>query len=213
MTQPSADPGFPPEAITFYRGLEADNSRSYWQANKDVYTRCVRLPMEALLDALEPEFGPAHLFRPNRDVRFSADKSPYKDHQGAIVGPDTRLGLYVAISADGLVVGGGFRATDAATTRRYREAVAAPASGSALEQMVTELTARGFQIDAAGVPTAPRGYPKDHPRIALLRLKELKLVKGLGTPDWLGTARIVDEVASAWRQIRPVRDWAATQLG
>ncbi len=212
MTQPPAFTGFPADAVAFYRGLQADNSRGYWQAHKDVYVRCVRAPMEALLDALEEEFGPAHLFRPNRDIRFSADKSPYKDHQGAIVGADTRLGLYVAINADGLVVGGGFRAADAATTRRYRQAVAAPASGQQLEALVAELTAGGFQIEAERVATAPRGYPRDHPRIELLRLKELKVIKGLGTAAWLGTPRVVDEVRQAWRQVSPLRDWASTHL-
>ena len=141
MTHKAPFGGFPAAAIAFYEGLEADNTRAYWMANKQTYAESVRAPMEALLDALEDEFGPAHLFRPNRDVRFSADKSPYKDHQGAIAGRDTALGLYVAVSADGLVVGGGFRAADPAMTRRYRLAVDAPDSGLRLAKIVAELRA------------------------------------------------------------------------
>jgi uncharacterized protein (TIGR02453 family) len=212
MTRSTAFGGFPAAAITFYEGLEADNSRDYWLAHKDVYTRSVRAPMEALLGELEQEFGAAHLFRPNRDVRFSADKSPYKDHQGAIVGPDTRIGLYLAISADGLIVGGGFRAPDSATTRRFRQAVDAPDSGLQLQRIVAGLHAKGFQIDAQGVATAPRGYPRDHPRIQLLRLTELKVIKGFGTPRWLATGRVVAEVRDAWREILPLRDWAMSYV-
>lgn len=209
MSAPSGiRPGFPPAAIAFYEGLEADNSRDYFQAHKQTYLDCVRAPMEALLEALEDEFGPAHLFRPHRDVRFSADKSPYKDHQGAIAGPSTALGLYAAISADGLVAGGGFRATDAGVTRRYRQAVDAPDSGQQLQRIVAALTADGFVVEAEAVATAPRGYAKDHPRIELLRYRELKVLKHFGTPRWLGTPDVVGQVRAAWRAVLPLRDWA-----
>src|SRR3954449_7892910 len=70
--------GFPREAFEFYEQLEADNSKSFWQAHKDVYERACRAPMESLFADLEPQCGPAKIFRPYRDVRFSADKSPYK---------------------------------------------------------------------------------------------------------------------------------------
>jgi uncharacterized protein (DUF2461 family) len=77
--------GFPDEGLVFYEGLEADNSKTYWTRSKDVYESCVRGPMQALVEALAGEFGPAKLFRPYRDVRFSNDKTPYKTHQGAVV--------------------------------------------------------------------------------------------------------------------------------
>ncbi|TAL12327.1 MAG: DUF2461 family protein, partial [Frankiales bacterium] len=75
--------GFPEEALVFYEGLEADNTKAYWTDHKALYDRTVKAPMEALLAQLEPEFGPATFFRPYRDVRFSKDKTPYKTHAGA----------------------------------------------------------------------------------------------------------------------------------
>ncbi len=212
MTHKPPFGGFPAAAIAFYEGLEADNSRAYWMANKQTYTEAVRTPMEALLDALEDEFGPAHLFRPNRDVRFSADKSPYKDHQGAVAGRDTTLGLYVGVSADGLVVGGGFRAADSAMTRRYRLAVDAPDSGLTLARIVADLRADGYQLEGDAVATAPRGFARDHPRIELLRFKELRAIKSFGIPTWLSTPRVVDEVRAAWRVVTPLLDWAAAHV-
>ena len=110
--------GFPDAGPAFYEGLEADNSKTYWLAHKAVYESAIREPMLALVDALEGEFGEARLFRPYRDVRFSADKSPYKTHQGAFTGADTAFGYYVQMSADGLALGGGFRATSTAVTAR-----------------------------------------------------------------------------------------------
>src|SRR5215831_1927826 len=63
--------GFPAEAFSFYERLEADNTRDFWNANKHEYQQYVREPMIALADELEDEFGPATVFRPNRDIRFS----------------------------------------------------------------------------------------------------------------------------------------------
>ena len=65
--------GWPSEALEFYEGLTADNSKTYWTAHKAVYESQVLAPMEALLVELEAEFGAGKIFRPYRDVRFSAD--------------------------------------------------------------------------------------------------------------------------------------------
>ena len=99
--------GIPIDAIDFYEDLGADNSRTWWQANKDRYAASVRTPLTSLLEELADEFGTPHLFRPHRDVRFSPDKRPYKDHQGALCLTAPGMGYYVQLSADGLRIGGG----------------------------------------------------------------------------------------------------------
>ena len=70
--------GWSAEAVEFFRGLEADNTKAYWTAHKTFYEASVREPMAELLGELSTEFGPARIARPYRDVRFRADKSPYK---------------------------------------------------------------------------------------------------------------------------------------
>ncbi|GJF06552.1 hypothetical protein PSD17_54990 [Pseudonocardia sp. D17] len=96
--------GFGEGAVEFYDGLLADNSKAYWTDQRAVYESDVREPMLALLAALEPEFGgPGKVFRPYRDVRFSADKTPYKTHCGGYTPP-----YYVQLSADGLMVAAGY---------------------------------------------------------------------------------------------------------
>ena len=94
--------GWPEEALDFYDGLEADNSRTYWLAHKQTYEKCVLEPMTELLAELEPEHGESKIFRPYRDVRFSKDKSPYKTAIGAVIGDG-----YIQLSARGLAVGNG----------------------------------------------------------------------------------------------------------
>src|SRR5690349_4114403 len=94
--------GWPEEALEFYEGLEADNSKAYWTDRKADYEDKVLRPMTELLEELGPEFGESKIFRPYRDVRFSKDKSPYKTNIGAMLG-----GGYIQLSATGLAAGDG----------------------------------------------------------------------------------------------------------
>src|SRR5688500_12264504 len=101
--------GFGPGAVAFYEELAADNSRDWWLAHRDRYEDEIRAPLEHLLADLADEFGEARVFRPNRDVRFSADKSPYKTTAAAAIHTAYQVGssLYIQLSADGLMTGSG----------------------------------------------------------------------------------------------------------
>src|SRR5262249_46036319 len=70
--------GWPEAALDFFEGLEQDNSKAYWTAHKAIYSEAVLGPMAELTEDLSPEFGTVKIFRPYRDIRFSADKSPYR---------------------------------------------------------------------------------------------------------------------------------------
>ena len=85
--------GWPEEALDFYDGLAADNSKTYWTANRPVYDELVLGPMAELVEELAAEFGDTKIFRPYRDVRFSKDKTPYKTHIGAMVGTRVHAAL------------------------------------------------------------------------------------------------------------------------
>jgi len=162
--------GWPPEAVEFYEGLEADNSKSYWTSHKAVYEDAVLRPMQELTELLAPELGEPKIFRPYRDVRFSADKTLYKTHIGATLGGTS----YVQFSADGLGAGAGMWHMEPDELARYRAAVAADGSGAGLDAIVAELEKAGVEIHGHGtLKSAPRGYPPDHPRISLLRHKGL----------------------------------------
>src|SRR5258708_35624192 len=90
--------GWPEECQRFFIGLEFDNSKKYFDAHRTVYEEAVRGPMVALIESLEPEYGPGKVFRPNRDVRFSKDKSPYKTNIAGYAGVGGRGG-YLALDA------------------------------------------------------------------------------------------------------------------
>lgn len=204
--------GFSSDAIEFYSGLAADNRREFWTAHKSVYDTQVRQPMLALLAELEPEFGPGTLFRPHRDTRFSQDKSPYKTYQAAIVGPAPGIGFYVELNADGLLAGGGYHAHDSTQVDRFRKAVDAEDTGSALQAIVATIRDSGLEVEGDQLKTRPRGYAADHPRLELLRYRSLVTVRRFGTPPWLSTPATVDEVRDVWRQVAPLNDWIAANV-
>lgn len=195
--------GWPVEAVEFYEGLEADNSRTYWQEHKAVYEQCVRGPMEELLTALAGDFGSGRIFRPYRDVRFSKDKTPYKTNCAAHL-----PGGYISVSAEGLFVGSGLYRPDPDQLRRYRVAVDDEASGSELDAIVATLRRGGYDVGAHEVlKTTPRGFAKDHPRIDLLRSKGILMSKSWPVGAWLGTAKAKDRVVAGLTAARPLNQW------
>jgi uncharacterized protein (TIGR02453 family) len=202
--------GWPSEALEFYEGLQADNSKTYWQSHKDIYETCVLAPMEVLLADLAPEFGAAKIFRPYRDVRFSADKSPYKTAIGATL----EKGGYVQFSANGLGVGCGRYVLGGADLDRYRKAVDDDRSGSALVKVVADAERAGMQISGMdALKTVPRGYPADHPRRDLLRRKGIITWQEWPVAPWLGTAKAKDRVVTFLRKSRPLQEWLREHVG
>jgi uncharacterized protein (TIGR02453 family) len=201
--------GWPVTAVEFYEGLEADNSKVYWTDHKAVYERDVKGPMEALLAELAGEFGEGRIFRPNRDIRFSADKSPYKTAMGATVGDG-----YVQISADGLMAASGMYHMMPDQLERYRQAVAGEKTGSGLEQAIA--TVEKTKIEVHGIDplkTAPKGYPKDHPRVELLRNKGLIASRRWPVAAWLGTASARTRIVEVLRATQPLNDWLGQHVG
>jgi uncharacterized protein (TIGR02453 family) len=201
--------GWRAESLEFFEGLEADNSKSYWQRNKAVYETLVRAPMEELLAELAPEWGEGRIFRPYRDIRFSSDKSPYKTNIAAMIGDG-----YVQLTAEGLGAGSGMWEMAADQLERYRQAVDEDRSGGKLTRLVAKARADGLEVTGHEIlKTAPKGYPKDHPRIELLRCKGLITWREWPAGAWLGTRRAKDRVAEFLRLSKPLNDWLRTNVG
>ena len=196
--------GFPVSALDFYDDLEVDNTRSFWEAHKATYATAVKEPMVALTAALEPEFGRAKVFRPYRDVRFAKDKTPYKTHQGAFVAAGDSTGWYVEISARGTRVGAGYYEASGPRLTAMREAIAHDRFGPQLERVVADLEAEGFEISGEKLKTSPRGYDADHPRIELLRHKQLMAGRRYGfEADDIGPGLLDRVRAMTWRLAHP----------
>ena len=205
--------GIPVDAVDFFAELELNNDRTWWTANKGRWQASVREPMERLCDGLADEFGEAKLFRPYRDVRFSNDKTPYKNHQGAVVHTSPGVGLYVQVSGAGLLTGTGWWRPEPGQLDAYRAAVLDDDSGDALASIVAALEEDGVVVHGDELKTAPRGVDPGHPRIRLLRYRTLLATVEHGVPDWLGTPEVLERVRDDWRSFAAVNQWLDAHLG
>ena len=193
----------------FFLGLQMNNSKAYFEAHRRKYEEEVKAPMQALLADLEPEFGQAKLSRPNRDIRFSTDKSPYKTNIYA----DARRGGYVALDAKGLTAAGGRYMVEPPQLARYRLAVAADRSGKELVAIVASLVKKGYELGGQELKRVPPPYPQDHPRGGLLRHKRLIYWKRWDIEPWIATPRVREKVAKAWRDGADLNAWLAKHMG
>jgi uncharacterized protein (TIGR02453 family) len=205
--------GFTEAALDFYDDLELDNSKSFWEAHKDVYATSVKAPMSALTAALEPDFGPAKVFRPYRDVRFAKDKTPYKTNQGAFVGAGPACGWYVEIAARGVRTGAGFYDASASDLGRIRASITDETKGKQLQKILATLERAGFEVGGDRLKTSPRGYAADHPRIELLRHRSLTVMKDYGFEPIIHTPELLDAVRADWKAARPLVEWVSARLG
>ena len=203
----SAFTGFPIAALDFYDDLQLDNTKSFWDANRQTYDTAVAAPMKALTEELSGEFGTAKVFRPYRDVRFAKDKTPYKTTQGAFVAAGPHTGWYVQVGAAGVMSGAGFYEASAGRLASMREAIVDKRRGAELEDMLASLIASGWTLGGNTLKTAPRGYDADHPRIALLRHKSVTLSKTYGFEPFIHTPELLDRVRADWREVAPFIEW------
>jgi uncharacterized protein (TIGR02453 family) len=202
--------GWKAEAIEFFEGLEADNSKAYWQDHKAAYQELALAPMEELLAELKKEFGEGRVFRPYRDVRFGKDKSPYKTNIAATLD----RGGYISLSSEGLGAGSGYYGLMPDQLAKFRAAVDDDKTGKALVKLVEKGQSAGIEVSAHDVlKTAPRGYDKEHPRIELLRHKGLIFWKQWPVGRWLGTAEAKTRVVELLRAAKPLMKWLDTNVG
>jgi uncharacterized protein (TIGR02453 family) len=205
--------GFPAEAFSFYDELATHNTRAWWQQHRGEYESSVRGPLTALVAELSEEFGQAQVYRPYRDTRFSKDKTPIKDHQGAVVMLEDAVGYYVQVSAGGLMVAGGWYAAQGQQLARFREAVTA-GHGDHVRGLVAQLEKQGWDVETNPLKTRPRGVDADHPDLDLLRMRCLTAARYV-QPDEpaVGTRRVLTTVRTGWRRLTPMLEWLADHVG
>lgn len=206
----------------FLEELARNNNRPWFQANKERY-EALRLEwyqhVERVIAAMS-QWEPAMshrtardcTFRIYRDTRFSPDKTPYKTHLSAVLSPYgrnmQRAGYYIQLDIDDAESGiyGGLWCPDAAVLRKMRKAIVD--NIEEFEDILNEPELRRLYPQWLGrmLKTAPKGWPKDHPNIELLRLTEYG--KGLSLPrqfflkpDW------PERIAELMRPLKPLIDF------
>ncbi|WP_031470710.1 DUF2461 domain-containing protein [Sciscionella sediminilitoris] len=209
--------GFGEHAVEYYDGLLADNSKAYYEDNKQIYLEQVRAPMEALLAELEPEFsefGSGKVFRPYRDLRFAKDKTPYKTQCGAVIERGRGGGaLYVQLSSEGLLAAVGCYHTETDQLARLRAALDEDRRGGELQDLTDRLVRKGWELRGDQMKTKPRGVSPEHPRLELLRYRTLYVARSWEPDDMLHDRGLLRRVRDAWRQARPLGTWFLDHVG
>jgi uncharacterized protein (TIGR02453 family) len=215
----TGQPGIPAAALTFFADLEVHNDRDWWTANVATYRELVRAPFEQLLGGLGPLVGERldwRIYRPQRDTRFAADRSPYKTFIGAVTQRAAGTGHFVQVSRRGLLVGNGYPMLARDQLARFRAAVADDASGEDFVAAVRRSEDAGIEVTSGRwdpLKTAPRGFRRDHPRIRWLCARGVEIPRRVGAPEWLHTDGAAEQVARLLGSGREVTDWLDRYVG
>lgn len=222
----TAFPGFSEEALAFFRSLERNNRREWFQPRKAQFDERVKAPMLNLVAALNgamERFAPLHvtepeaaLYRIYRDTRFSKDKKPYKTHIAAYFprrGMDrhTASGYYVAISHKEVAVGGGMYMPTPDGLLTVRNHLAE--NHGAFRKIVQGRTLRKLLGELQGdrLSRTPKGFAADHPAADLLRLKQFFMYIEL-PPELATSAALLPEIRKRFEAMAPMVDFLNAPL-
>lgn len=225
---------FTKRALGFFRGLARHNEKTWFEAHRDEYETEVRGPMRDLIEDLDtrfadfaPEIGgdpKRSMFRINRDIRFSKDKSPYKTHAACWfhhinaarnVGSETdagSAGYYFHLEPGGRsMIGAGIWRPPRPQLKKLRDAIAKDPRG--FERMARSMPSRFGGLDDEGaLKRMPRGYADDHPAAKWLRFQSFTSGRTL-TDAQVTSTQLASFLAREYEALLPLVRWLNGALG
>jgi uncharacterized protein (TIGR02453 family) len=216
--------GFQRDTARFLDGIRHNNRKAWFEAHRDDYESAFLGPAQAFAEAIAPrlrKIDPAVVVEPrvngsimriNRDVRFSKDKTPYKDHldlwfwTGERKGWDSS-GFFFRLTPDRLILGAGIHSFAPPTLARYRKAVLDQKRGAALARLVIALRDDGYEVGIESYKKVPTGVSSEHPRAALMRHGGLHATWEGIHPSAVRSPAFVDFVADHFSACAPVHRW------
>lgn len=216
--------GFPTDTLHFLNDLSSNNNKPWFDENRARYEQHYLQPAKDFVVALgehiialdnELVALPAvnkSIFRINRDVRFAKDKTPYKNHLDLSFYTDGKRsaggsGFFFRLTAERFILGVGMHMFTPENLKRYRQAVDSAASGKALEEVYSNLSAQGYQFGEARYARIPKGYDNEHPRAELLKLKSLHAMLDCELPNNIHNETFVGSCAEHCAQLVPLHYW------
>lgn len=221
--------GFGPDALGFLADLAEHNDRAWFAENRERYERELLAPQRAFVDAIAAEFAnvdsrvqavPAvdrSIYRINRDIRFTRDKSPYKTYADLWfwIGADRKVasGYFVRLVPGAVWIGGGTHQLTDEQLERYRLAVVSPQRGAQLEAIVADARADGLEVGGASLKRLPAGFSAEGGRAELLKFTWLHaMLKFTPPPRELGSRAFVAWCMAEFRRVKPLVDWLAETI-
>ena len=222
--------GFPSDFFAFFRELKDNNERSWFEANKERFKASVQAPMSDFIAAIaaplarvskefiaDPRPNGGSMFRIYRDIRFSKDKRPYKEH-GACqfrhrLGRDVHApGFYVHFAPDEVFFGGGLWMPEADALFKVRSRIATKTPAWKKIAAGNDFARRFGGIEGDSLMRPPKGFDPAHPAIADLKRKSFHVMQ-VSSEKAAQSARFVDEVAAAFKASSPLMRFLCDALG
>ncbi len=226
---------FTTNSLRFLRDLARNNKKPWFEAHRGEYETQIRAPMRALIEEMDVRFArfareltgdpKRSMFRINRDIRFSKDKSPYKTHAACWfrhsaadhrVGGDAEggsAGLYFHIEPKASFVGAGIWMPPRPALDKIRDAIADDPKrfGRIIESPAARRRFGGLDDDAM-LKRMPRGFSEDHPAAQWLRYQSFTIGRQLSDRDVL-SSRLADGLEKDFRLMLPLVRWLNAALG
>lgn len=222
--------GFSPAAIKFLKGLDVakNNNKAWFDKNRSTYEAELLEPSKAFVVALgekinkfspevqaEPKVN-GSIFRINRDIRFSKDKTPYNPHmsywfwEGADKRGGNASGYYLRLTKNKVMLGGGMHGMSKEVLERFRKAVADDGRGETLVKLLKAAGKAGYEAGGAHYKRVPKGYDPEHARADLLRHNALYVGADFSHPDSIGKASFATWCAGHFKKLAGVQAWLAS---
>ncbi len=193
----------------FLTALKKNNNREWFSDNKVTYEKA-KEQVSRLFDAINEELskideiGKYRMYRIYRDVRFSKDKLPYKNHLSGIFmrkQPQNRGGFYVHLEPGNSFIGGGFWSPEKEDLLRIRESIALEDD---LEGILNDpkLKIAFGALKGDAVKTAPKGFDKEHERIELIRHKQFILTQSFNDKE-VFSEDFIPQIVAAYKILLP----------
>src|SRR5690348_10017003 len=222
--------GFPKDFFLFFRELKAHNERPWFEANKERFRKSVQAPMSAFIGAMAPRLGKiskrftadprpngGSMFRIYRDVRFSKDKRPYKEHAAChfrhALGKDVHApGYYVHFATDEVYFGGGMWMPPSDALQKIRDLIVKkPSAWKAIRN--DKRFAKSFDdIDGSALSRAPRGYDPEHPLVADIKKKSFFAMHESSAKE-ARSNNLIEEVSDTFSAATPLMKFLCSAQG
>jgi len=215
--------GFGPKTTKFLRDLGRNNEKAWFDAHRAEYEAYYLEPAKAFVEAVGPRierFAPnvsweprvnGSIFRVNRDIRFSKDKTPYKDHIDLWFWEGQRKtalsGFYLRIRDRSIELGTGSHGFAKESLAQYRRRLMDDSAAKALGSVLKRLQRAGYEIHKKTYKQLPRGFEGSSVAGELVLYSGLSARVARKVPPELRSSKFVTYCAKEWRRLAPLHRW------
>ena len=222
-------PGFPKDFIKFLKDLKKNNRRDWFLENKPRYKKSIVEPICDFVVAMAPRLEKVSncyiadarphggsMFRIYRDVRFSKDKRPYKEHAACHfrheAGKNAHApGFYIHFEPKEIMIGGGIWMPPNPNLDKIRQTIVD--KPEQWKKIISNKTFKKYfsEISGGGLKRPPRGFDKDHPLIEDLKRKSFFAMHAVDE-KLLYTPQFITEVERTFKALSPLLEYLTLAL-